>query len=82
MFQLVSQGLYFFRPPSPFAPTSNSFIVRLHCYFKLKFADEGNWRNDYPDDEGQWSDSSQDRKYYEDYGFDSGELIYQKLFCL
>jgi len=40
----------------------------------LKFPDEGNWRNDYPDEDEQWSDSSQDRKYYEDYGFDSGEL--------
>ena len=38
------------------------------------FLDEGNWRNDYPDEDEQWSDSSQDRKYYEDYGFDSGEL--------
>jgi len=35
--------------------------------------DEGNWRNDYPDEDEQWSDSSQDRKYYEDYGFDSDE---------
>lgn len=43
-------------------------------HFKLKFIDEGNWRNDYPDEDDQWSDSSQDRKYYEDYGFDSGEL--------
>ncbi|XP_078345099.1 putative RNA polymerase II nuclear localization protein SLC7A6OS isoform X2 [Oculina patagonica] len=35
--------------------------------------DEGNWRNDYPDEDEQWSDSSQDRKFYEDYGFDSDE---------
>lgn len=35
--------------------------------------DEGNWRNDYPDEDEQWSDSSQDRKYYEDYGFNSDE---------
>lgn len=41
---------------------------------KFKFIDEGNWRNDYPDEDEGWSDSSQDRKYYEDYGFDSGEL--------
>ncbi|KAL9958010.1 hypothetical protein ACROYT_G034971 [Oculina patagonica] len=34
---------------------------------------EGNWRNDYPDEDEQWSDSSQDRKFYEDYGFDSDE---------
>ena len=43
-------------------------------HFKSKLTDEGNWRNDYPDEDEQWSDSSQDRKYYEDYGFDSGEL--------
>ncbi|KAJ7381614.1 solute carrier 7, member 6 opposite strand [Desmophyllum pertusum] len=35
--------------------------------------DEGNWRNDYPDEDGHRSDSSQDRKFYEDYGFDSDE---------
>jgi len=45
----------------------------------LKFIDEGNWRNDYPDEDEQWSDSSQDRKYYEDYGFDSGELTSKAL---
>jgi len=45
----------------------------------LKFLDEGNWRNDYPDEDEQWSDSSQDRKYYEDYGFDSGELTSKAL---
>ncbi|XP_027048481.1 probable RNA polymerase II nuclear localization protein SLC7A6OS [Pocillopora damicornis] len=35
--------------------------------------DEGNWRNDYPDEDDQWSDSSQDKRYYEDYGFNSDE---------
>ena len=40
------------------------------------FPDEGNWRNDYPDEDEGLSDSSQERRFYEDYGFDSGELIY------
>lgn len=40
----------------------------------LSFADEGNWRNDYPDEDEGLSDSSQERRFYEDYGFDSGEL--------
>ena len=40
----------------------------------LPFADEGNWRNDYPDEDEGLSDSSQERRFYEDYGFDSGEL--------
>ena len=41
--------------------------------------DEGNWRNDYPDEDDQWSDSSQDKRYYEDYGFNSGKFIYKNL---
>ena len=48
--------------------------IQLYSHFKLKFIDEGNWRNDYPDEDDLCPDSSQDRKYYEDYGFDSGEL--------
>lgn len=35
--------------------------------------DEGNWRNDYPDEDEGLSDSSQERRFYEDYGFDSDE---------
>ena len=36
-------------------------------------ADESNWRNDYPDEDEGLSDSSQERRFYEDYGFDSGK---------
>ncbi|CAH3159538.1 unnamed protein product [Porites lobata] len=35
--------------------------------------DESNWRNDYPDENEGLSDSSQERRFYEDYGFDSDE---------
>ncbi|CAH3019808.1 unnamed protein product [Porites evermanni] len=35
--------------------------------------DESNWRNDYPDEDEGLSDSSQERRFYEDYGFDSDE---------
>ncbi|KAK2560346.1 putative RNA polymerase II nuclear localization protein SLC7A6OS [Acropora cervicornis] len=35
--------------------------------------EEGNWRNDYPDEEEDLSDSSQERRFYGDYGFDSDE---------
>ncbi|XP_068752420.1 probable RNA polymerase II nuclear localization protein SLC7A6OS [Montipora capricornis] len=35
--------------------------------------DEGNWRNDYPDEEDNLSDSSQERRFFGDYGFDSDE---------
>jgi len=62
--------------------TTKAEILAYHLFeiwqyspeIKFKFVDEGNWRNDYPDEDEEWSDSSQDRKYYEDYGFDSGEL--------
>ena len=36
-------------------------------------ADESNWRNDYPDEDEGLSDSSQERRFYADYGFDSGK---------
>ena len=52
-------------------------------------ADESNWRNDYPDEDEGLSDSSQERRFYADYGFDSGKqqnsiffkAIREEIFC-
>ena len=49
------------------------FVSIIKTINQPLFVDETNWRNDYPDEEDSGSDTSLNRRYYEDYGFDSGE---------
>lgn len=53
----------------------NTYLQNCCLQFPRFFTEEGNWRNDYPDEEEDQSDSSQERRFYADYGFDSGELL-------